>query len=155
MNHRKERILVIDDELDMQIILKKIFGTEGYEVSTLPSASGALEKIRDWMPDLILLDIMLPGVDGKQLKAQLNADKELKETPVIFLSARSMQEEKLEGLNLHADDYVTKPFDIAELLARVRLSLDRHRYYQEISMTDGLTGLPRSEEHTSELQSQR
>jgi diguanylate cyclase (GGDEF)-like protein len=138
---RKKRILVVDDEEDLLQVLDKRLTTAGYEVFKATSGERILEMVRDVMPDLILLDILMPGVDGMQVKAKLDQDVSTDNIPVIFLTARSGVSDKISGLGLGADDYITKPFNTEELLARVGSVLSRRDFYERISMTDGLTGL--------------
>lgn len=98
---------------------------EGYEVDVLSSGLNAIEHIRTFSPDLILLDIMLPGMSGTAIYQQLS--KENSRIPVIFLTAKNDVKDKIEGLKLGADDYITKPFDLEELLLRINIVLKRNR----------------------------
>ncbi len=141
MKSEKGTILVADDERDVLTGLVHILENVGYEVYTASNGNEALQKAAEFSPDLILLDVLMPGMDGKEVKAKLNDDPGLAETPVIFLSAKKATNDKLDGFLLEAEDYITKPFEVVELLARVRSVLRRRRHYEEISMTDGLTGL--------------
>jgi len=136
-----QTILVVDDEEDLVRGLVRILEGAGYRVHSAFNGREALEKARTVAPDLILLDVMMPGYDGRQVKARLNDDELLARIPVIFLSAKGTTEDKLEGLHLEADDYVTKPFEMEELLARINTAIRRRRHYEKVSMTDGLTGL--------------
>jgi len=119
------KVLIIEDEPALQETLKLNLELEGYHVETLSTGLNAISHIRSFSPDLILLDIMLPVLSGTEIY------KELKEQriniPVIFLTAKDDVKDKIEGLKLGADDYITKPFDLEELLLRVNIVLKRHK----------------------------
>ena len=117
-----ERILICDDERDIVSALKIYLEAEGYETLCAYSGPEALEKLQE-QPALVLLDVMMPGMDGLQA---LTAIREESNVPVILLTAKSEDTDKILGLNLGADDYVTKPFNPVELLARVRSQLRRY-----------------------------
>ncbi|MES2513046.1 MAG: response regulator transcription factor [Bacteroidota bacterium] len=118
------KVLIIEDELALQQTLKLNLELENYQVEVCGSGGEALSMIRGFNPELILLDIMLPGIDGMEIYKQL---KELKiNTPVIFLTAKNNVQDKIEGLKLGADDYITKPFDLEELLLRIQNVLKRN-----------------------------
>jgi len=137
----KKRILLVDDEEDMVKLLNRRLSSAGYDVVESLSGLGALKMARESAPDLILLDIFLPDIDGRQIKNKLNEDESTARIPVIFLSARDEITSKVEGFRLGADDYITKPFNSEELIARVKAALDKKDFYEKISMTDGLTSL--------------
>ena len=138
----KKRILVVDDEEDLVTVLKTRLSNAGYEVLENYDGRSALATAEKARPDLILLDVILPDINGMELKNRLNNNEATAHIPVIFLTAMGEVESKLEGLRLGADDYITKPFNSEELLARIRAALDRRDFYERISMIDGLTGLP-------------
>ncbi len=117
-----ERILICDDERDIVSALKIYLEAEGYETLCAYSGPEALEKLQE-QPALVLLDVMMPGMDGIQA---MTAIREESNVPVILLTAKSEDTDKILGLNLGADDYVTKPFNPVELLARVRSQLRRY-----------------------------
>ena len=119
------RILVIEDEPDMLFGLEHNLRYEGYEVATATTGPDGLETWRRMRPDLVILDVMLPGIDGFQVLAAIR--REDAEVPVLLLTAKSLEADKVYGLNLGADDYITKPFSIRELLARVQAVLRRSR----------------------------
>ena len=124
-------ILVVDDEPQIRRVLRTTLSFRGYEISEAVSGEEALEMIRKVKPDLILLDVNLPGMSG------IETCKEIRRwsvTPIIMLTVRSAERDKVVALDAGADDYVTKPFGIEELLARVRASLRRH------SATEGVPG---------------
>jgi DNA-binding response OmpR family regulator len=117
------KILIIEDEPDMVLGLKDNFEFEGYEVLTASDGASGLERARTQKPDLVILDIMLPKLSGLEVCKTLRSEGF--EAPIIMLTARGQEIDKVVGLELGADDYVTKPFSIRELLARVRAILRR------------------------------
>jgi DNA-binding response OmpR family regulator len=119
----KTRILVVDDAADTRLLLNLRLQREGYEVFTASSGTEALEMIqKEGLPHLVLLDIMMPGMDGFAVASEL---RRMGDISIIFLSALSDTDTKVEGLNRFAEDYVTKPFDFTELSARIRRVLLR------------------------------
>ena len=119
----KARILLVEDDPSLAFGLSKNLEIEGYEVSVATDGETGLQKAVDDRPDLIILDIMLPKVNGFEICEILR--KHEIATPVIFLSAKSLETDKIMGLDLGGDDYITKPFSLRELLARVRTILRR------------------------------
>ena len=119
------RLLVIEDNPDLAFGLRNNFEIEGYEVDVAEDGLVGLERARRWDPDLILLDLMLPGMDGYRVLRTLRADGN--ETPVLILTARGEEADKVMGFRHGADDYVTKPFGVLELIARVEALLRRTR----------------------------
>ncbi|MCC7011858.1 MAG: response regulator transcription factor [Planctomycetes bacterium] len=117
------RVLVVEDEEAMAVGLEYALVREGYEVAVARDGAAALEALRKSAPDLVLLDVMLPRRSGFDVLAQLRRDG--REVPVILLTAKNQEVDKLHGFDLGADDYVTKPFSLVELLARVRARLRR------------------------------
>jgi len=122
-----ERILVVDDEPDLLELVRVNLDQAGYEVRTAESGREALEKLRDSPPDLVVLDLMLPDLSGTEICRQLRSDPELAQLPVIMLTAKADEVDRVVGLELGADDYVTKPFSPRELSLRVRAVLRRQR----------------------------
>lgn len=118
-----QRILVVDDESSISELLSIALRYEGFEVQTAPDGETALEKWTEFRPDLILLDVMMPGLDGFEVAKRLGERRN--EAPIIFLTARDTTEDKIRGLTIGGDDYMTKPFSIEELVARVRAILRR------------------------------
>jgi DNA-binding response OmpR family regulator len=116
-------ILVIDDKLSLQRLVADYLTEEGYTVSTASNGHEAMFMIREHVPDLILLDIMMPEMDGYEFLRAFRRTNE--EVPIILLTARLEETDKVIGLELGADDYVTKPFGMKELLARIRAALRR------------------------------
>ncbi len=117
------RILVVDDQPINVQLLKRKLEREGMEVVTASNGQEALTATRETRPDLILLDVMMPDMDGIQVCQQLQADPDTKAIPVIFITARTSKDAKLEGLNVGAVDYITKPIDLDETFARVSTQL--------------------------------
>jgi DNA-binding response OmpR family regulator len=118
------RILVVEDDPTLRLVIEDNLGSEGYEVDVAADGASAIRQTRSAMPDLIILDLTLPDCDGLDLLPILRLGGQI---PTIILTARTQQVEKVSGLRLGADDYITKPFDMEELLARVRAVLRRAR----------------------------
>ncbi|MCA2207434.1 response regulator transcription factor [Nocardia rosealba] len=117
------RILVIDDEPMIVELLSTSLRFQGFEVATAADGAAALDTVRRFRPDALVVDVMMPGMDGFTLLRRLRADGV--GAPVLFLTARDQTEAKLTGLGLGADDYVTKPFSLEEVIARIRVILRR------------------------------
>lgn len=120
-------ILVIEDEEDIQELLTYNLTSNGYAVDCVSSGEEALQIINTKLPDLILLDLMLPGIDGLTVCKQLKADDRTKSIPIVILSAKGEEVDIVVGLELGADDYIAKPFSVKVLIARVRSALRRKR----------------------------
>ena len=118
-----ERILVVDDEPNITDLVATALRYEGFEVAVAGNGSEAIREAATFRPDLIVLDVMLPDRNGFELLSRLRADHV--HLPVVFLTARDSTEDKIKGLTVGGDDYVTKPFSLEELLARVRAVLRR------------------------------
>jgi DNA-binding response OmpR family regulator len=121
----KKRIFVIDDEEDIQEILKVNLLKEGYEVLVFGGAAEALKQLETVVPDLIILDIMMDGMDGYDFCKKVRGDQRFRTIPIIFLSAKTDEFDRILGLELGGDDYITKPFSIKELKSRVKAVLRR------------------------------
>ena len=119
------RVLVVDDESDVTELLQYRLEQEGYRVATLNDPLGFVVKVREFEPDLMLLDIMMPELSGIQLCRIVRADPSMKDIPVIFLSARGEVEDRIKGLEAGAEDYVSKPFNTSELILRISKMLKR------------------------------
>jgi two-component system, OmpR family, KDP operon response regulator KdpE len=117
-----ERVLVIDDEVQITRVLRTALSAQGYDVRTANDPEEALRVFEEWSPDLIMTDLMMPGMSGVEVCRQV---RKKTSTPIIVLSVREQERSKVEALDAGADDYVTKPFSIQELLARVRAHLRR------------------------------
>ncbi len=121
----KKKIYIIDDEKDLREILELNLSKEGYEVQSFPSGEEALKEISNEGPDLILLDIMMEGMDGYEFCKTIRSSRGYSSIPIIFLSAKSEEFDKVLGLELGGDDYITKPFGIKEVISRVKSVLRR------------------------------
>ena len=135
----KARLLVVEDDFDIANMLHIYFTGQGYQVDIAPRGSEALEKTRQNLPHLIILDIMLPDVDGFEVCRVLRTNSRTSHVPIIFLTQKDERSDKLQGLELGADDYITKPFDIEELKLRVQRAITRA---EQQSLTDPHSGLP-------------
>lgn len=121
----KKTIFIIDDEKDIREILTVNLESEGYKAVPFPSADEAMKRLGTERPDLIILDVMMPGKDGFEACRELRSDEKFRSIPVIFLTARSEEFDKVLGLELGGDDYLTKPFSIKELRSRIKAVLRR------------------------------
>ena len=122
------RILVVEDEQDVAELLRYHLGKEGYEVVVAPTGADAVKRARDMHPELILLDIMVPQLNGWEVCRRLKAETETRTIPIIMVTGRVEEGDKVLGFELGADDYVTKPFSPRELVARVRAVVRRGRH---------------------------
>lgn len=123
----KPRILLADDEADLLLFMKETLERQGFEVSTASDGEAALKAIRKNPPDIAVLDLKMPLLDGFGVCRQLREDPVFENLPVIILSASATRENKIRGLNLGVDDFITKSMDIQELLARIRMILKRNK----------------------------
>jgi PleD family two-component response regulator len=135
----KARLLITEDDIDISNMLKIYFSGLGYDVDVAMRGSEALEKTRQVLPHLIVLDIMLPDIDGYEVCRTLRTNTRTSHIPVIFLTQKDERSDRLQGLELGADDYITKPFDIEELKLRVQGAIRRS---ERESLTDPRSGLP-------------
>lgn len=135
----KARILIVEDDFDISNMLRIYFGGQGYDVEVAPRGEEALEKTRSGLPQLIVLDIMLPDIDGYEVCRRLRTNTRTSHIPIIFLTQKDERSDKLQGLELGADDYITKPFDIEELKLRVQNAISRA---ERENLTDPRSGLP-------------
>ncbi len=117
------RILIVEDDEDIVDVLRRTLRAEGYEVRAALDGPEALEDLDEFAPDLVVLDLGLPGMDGMEVMERI---RESNEVPVLMLTARADPEDRVAGLDTGADDYLVKPFDRSELLARIRALLRRH-----------------------------
>lgn len=135
----KARLLVVEDDIDIANMLKIYFSGIQFDVDVAHRGSDALERTRHVLPHLIVLDIMLPDIDGYEVCRNLRTNMRTSHIPVIFLTQKDERSDKLQGLELGADDYITKPFDIEELKLRVQGAIRRA---ERESLTDPRSGLP-------------
>jgi DNA-binding response OmpR family regulator len=122
----RESILAVEDDEDILELLRYNLAKEGYQVTAVTSGEEGLKIVRSGTPDLILLDLMLPGIDGLEVCRRLKLDAKTRLTPIIMLTAKGEEADIVTGLELGAEDYITKPFSTRVLLARVRMVLRRH-----------------------------
>lgn len=144
------RILIVDDEPTIVELLEEHLRSEGYETEHAYSGEEALSRLDTSAPDLVLLDLMLPGMDGYEVCRLMQADSRLNHIPVIMLTARSATPNKVLGYRRGADDYIIKPFDPDELSVRVRAQL-HHLYHDAVSEYTGLPGAEAIEKKIREL----
>ncbi len=147
-SEKKQRIMVVDDEPDLREILKFNLQMEGFDVDVAASAEEAIDMLRQPMPDnrtvhsdvdLLLLDVMMAGMSGFALAQQLKTDDATRHLPIIFLTARDTENDIITGLNLGADDYISKPFSLRELIARVHAVLRRAQHHEvPVLQADGI-----------------
>lgn len=130
----KKKIMIVEDEPSLVFTLKDTLESEGYDVAIVETGTDALEQVADFTPDLMLLDIMLPGMSGFEVCKQI---REMKfNFPIIMLTARDQEIDKVTGLNIGADDYITKPFGVKELLARIQARLRRTTSFNKPGLID-------------------
>jgi|FLYL01.1.fsa_nt_gi diguanylate cyclase (GGDEF)-like protein len=135
----RERILVVDDDQDILRVVRINLELEGFDVATAEDGQEAIDQALEEPPDLVLLDIMMPRMDGLTALRKMRSHPALAGTSIILLTARGLPEDRVRGLDLGADDYITKPFDVNELIARVKAVLRRTKAARD---TSPLTGLP-------------
>lgn len=127
MSEKQKKIVIVEDEPSLVFTLQDTLETEGYDVTVVQEGDKAVAAVKEVEPDLMLLDIMLPGTSGYDICKEV---RELKYTfPIIMLTARDQEIDKVAGLNIGADDYMTKPFGVKELLARIKARLRRANAY--------------------------
>jgi len=135
----KHKILIVEDDLDVAEMLNAYFRVQGYEVFTVNWGEDGVRAGQTILPDLVILDIRLPDIDGYEVARRLRADRRTQEIPIIFLTEKRERVDRLQGFEVGADDYITKPFDVQELRLRVRNALKR---VSQGSLTNPVSGLP-------------
>lgn len=135
----KHKILIVEDDPDVAEMLNAYFRVQGYEVFTVNWGEDGVRAGQTIMPDIIILDIRLPDIDGYEVARRLRADRRTQEIPIIFLTEKRERVDRLQGFEVGADDYITKPFDVQELRLRVRNALKR---VSQGSLTNPVSGLP-------------
>jgi len=136
---QKPTLLIVEDDTDVAEMVAAYFLNQGYDVITVNWGEEAIQACRTNHPDLIILDIRLPDIDGFEVARRLRSNQRTQDIPIIFLTEKRERADRLQGLELGADDYITKPFDILELRLRVRNAL---RLTVPSSLTNPVTGLP-------------
>ncbi len=147
----KSKILIVEDDLDVAEMLNAYFRVQAYEVFTVNWGEDGVRAAQTVMPDLIILDIRLPDIDGYEVARRVRTDRRTDQIPIIFLTEKREREDRLQGFEVGADDYITKPFDVQELRLRVRNALKR---VSQGSLTNPVSGLPEGplvEERLSEV----
>ncbi len=139
MAEAKQKLLIVEDDLDVADMLNAYFRVQGYEVFTVNWGEDGLRACQASRPDLVILDIRLPDIDGYEVARQLRSNRRTADIPIIFLTEKRDRNDRLQGLELGADDYITKPFDVQELRLRVRNAMMRSR---QDTLTNPVTGLP-------------
>lgn len=137
MPAKQKKILVVEDEPSLVFTLQDTLENEGYEVFVSETGTSAMDMVREIKPDLMILDVMLPGVSGFEICKQVREEKFT--FPIIMLTARDQEIDKVTGLNIGADDYITKPFGVKELLARIQARLRRANSYSKTGPMDVIT----------------
>lgn len=151
MAEAKHKILIVEDDLDVAEMLNAYFRVQGYEVFTVNWGEDGVRAGQTILPDLVILDIRLPDIDGFEVARRLRVDRRTNEIPIIFLTEKRERVDRLQGFEVGADDYITKPFDVQELRLRVRNALKR---VSQGSLTNPVSGLPEGplvEERLSEV----
>jgi DNA-binding response OmpR family regulator len=147
----KSKILIVEDDLDVAEMLNAYFRVQGYEVFTVNWGEDGVRAAQTVLPDLLILDIRLPDIDGYEVARRVRTDRRTHEIPIIFLTEKRERIDRLQGFEVGADDYITKPFDVQELRLRVRNALKR---VSQGSLTNPVSGLPEGplvEERLSEV----
>ncbi len=122
---KSNRILIVDDESDVTDLVSYHLKAKGFLVEALNDPNGSIGMARSFLPDLVILDVMMPDLNGIQICRMLRADPQLKKVPVIFLTAKAEENDRVQGLETGADDYISKPFSVKELVLRVQSILRR------------------------------
>ena len=122
-----QKIYIVEDEPDIRETLKYNFSNEGFQVFTAPDGEEALSNIKNVLPDVLILDLMLPGVSGLDVCKSIRADDDIRDMSIIMLTAKGEEIDRIIGFELGADDYVTKPFSVRELILRVKVLLKKQR----------------------------
>lgn len=139
MSEPRPKILIVEDDLDIADMLKAYFNIQGYDVETAYGGQAAIRACLEILPLLVILDIRLPDLDGFDVARQLRRNRRTANIPIIFLTEKRGRSDRLQGLELGADDYITKPFDVQELRLRVRNALQRA---QQGAVSNPVTNLP-------------
>jgi two-component system phosphate regulon response regulator PhoB len=135
----KEKILIIEDEEDIQELIRYNLKKEGYDnLKVVDTGEKGIRAVSEFMPDVILLDLMLPGMDGLAVCRQLKSNPETEQIPIIMLTAKSEETDVIIGLEMGADDYITKPFSTKVLVARIKSVVRRSRYSGQEESSDVL-----------------
>jgi PleD family two-component response regulator len=142
VNEAKARILIVEDDLDIAEMLDAYFRMQGFGVTVVNWGEEGVSHCLNYQPDMAILDIRLPDIDGFEVARRIRANRRTRDLPIIFLTEKRERADRLEGLSLKAEDYITKPFDIQELRLRVNNTLERNR---RVTLNNTITGLPEGE----------
>ena len=126
------RVLIVDDDMFNRELLADFLGTKGFIAQTCATGEAAIDLVTGYVPDVILLDLMMPGMNGFDVCRRLKSDRAMKHIPVLIVTALHSRQDRLEGIEAGADDFVTKPYDFEELLYRVRNAATMHRLYTQL-----------------------
>ena len=148
--NEQETILVVDDDPDILRVVEVNLSLHGYRVLCASSGAEALSLVETHRPQLAVVDLMMPGMDGLELTRRLRADPMVTALPIIVLTAKALTSDKVAGLAAGADDYIVKPFDTSELVARVRATLRRIQEAREVSPLTGLAGNTRIQQEIND-----
>jgi DNA-binding response OmpR family regulator len=135
----KQKILIVEDDLDVADMLNAYFRVQGYEIFTVNSGEDGVRACQTSRPDIVILDMNLPDIDGYEVARRLRTNRRTADIPIIFLTEKRSRSERLQGLELGADDYITKPIDVQELRLRIHNALRRA---EQDTLTNPATGLP-------------
>jgi len=147
----KAKILIVEDDLDVAEMLNAYFRVQGYEVFTVNWGEDGVRAAQTVLPDLVILDIRLPDIDGYEVARRIRTDRRTNEIPIIFLTEKRERVDRLQGFEVGADDYITKPFDVQELRLRVRNALKRVSQGSLTNPVSGLSEGPLVEERLSDV----
>jgi two-component system alkaline phosphatase synthesis response regulator PhoP len=125
LSDTRQKILIVDDEFDALTALKRALESDNYNVVEAADGLSAIKKVKTEKPDIVLLDLMMPEIDGFEVLKRLKSDPLYKHVPIIMLTAKGEINDKIEGIEIGADDYVTKPFNLNEIRARIKMVLRR------------------------------
>lgn len=150
----QDRILIVEDDLELAEMLKLYFGSRGYQVDTIAFGEDAVAQASTAVPDVVILDIFLPDIDGYEVCRRLRSQQRTSQIPILFLTGKRGRDAKIAGLELGAVDYITKPFDLPELALRVENALRRAGFRPLDHPVSGLPGERLLQEHLATLRAQ-
>ncbi len=148
-NRNPATILIVEDDLDIADMLNAYFNVQGYRILTVNWGEDCIKLCQNELPDIIILDIRLPDMDGFEVAQRLKSNRKTQDIPIIYLTELRHREDRLRGLALGVEDYITKPFDFQELRLKIRNVLMRHSRY---TMMNAITGLPERQLFTENLE---
>ncbi|HEX9682370.1 MAG TPA: response regulator [Acidimicrobiales bacterium] len=137
---KPDRVLIVDDDRDIARLIEITLQSEGFDTVVAQNGDDAMQMAKEWQPDAVLLDVMMPGIDGVEVCKQLRSHPATSATSILMLTAKTLPSDRVVGLTAGADDYIAKPFDSEELVARLRTALRRSSHLRGISPLTGLPG---------------